>query len=453
MNIRSVVKKVVPSGVFEKIAPLGHLAEAVFWNVRYGFPARGLKVIGVTGTNGKTTTTFLIHHMLVEVGYKAGIMTTVGYGVGRDIRPQIHHMTNVGPRELMQRLKSMKAQGMDWLVLETTSHALAQYRTWGVPYSIAVITNITHEHLDYHKTFENYRAAKRRLFTLTQRNARGRRLGVVNADDPHSVDFGQETENRVSYGLETGDVRASSVELKPDGIRYTATAGTETYHISSHLPGSFNVYNTLAAVCVGQAVGLTREQVEQGIGSLQGVEGRMTSLDEGQDFSVLVDFAHTPDSFEKLFADIRPVVKGKLIVLFGSAGRRDEAKRVVQGRLAGQYADEVVVTEEDDRDMDGQEIMEQIAAGAVEAGKEQGKNLFLVHDRTEAIAFALSRATSADDTVLLLGKGHEKTIERNGSRAAELRHLKQDDTNLDRVRTDPWDEIATAKDTLRNRLR
>jgi UDP-N-acetylmuramoyl-L-alanyl-D-glutamate--2,6-diaminopimelate ligase len=146
-------------------------------------------------------------------------------------------------------------------------------------------------------------------------------------------------------------------------------------------------------------------------------------------------------------------VKGKLIVLFGSAGRRDEAKRAVQGRLAGQYADEVVVTEEDDRDMDGVEIMEQIAAGAAEAGKVQNKNLFLVHDRTEAIAFAFSRATSPDDTVLLLGKGHEKTIERNGPRAAELRHLQQDDTNPERVRTDPWDEIATAKDTLRNRLR
>lgn len=448
MTMRNMVKRVVPSGLFARVAPVGHWTEAVFWNVVYGFPGRGLQVVGVTGTNGKTTTTFLIHHMLVEAGYKAGIMTTVGYGVGRDIRPQIHHMTNVGPRELMQRLKKMKAQGMDWLVLETTSHALAQYRTWGVPYSIAVVTNITHEHLDYHKTFENYRAAKRRLFTLAQRNARGRRLGVVNADDPHSVDFGQETENRVSYGLEAGDVRATSVQLRPDGIRYIATAGTDTYHISSHLPGSFNVYNTLAAVCVGQAVGLTREQVEQGIASLQGVEGRMATLDEGQDFSVIVDFAHTPDSFEKLFKDIRPVVKGKLIVLFGSAGRRDEAKRAVQGRLAGQYADEVVVTEEDDRDMDGQQIMEQIAAGATETGKVRNKNLFLVHDRTEAIAFAFSRATSPDDTVLLLGKGHEKTIERNGPRAAELRHLKQDDANPERVRTDPWDEIGTAKEAL-----
>ena len=434
MDIRKLVKRVVPRGLFQKIEPVGHLAEAVFWNVVYGFPGRGLKVIGVTGTNGKTTTSFLIHHMLVEAGYNAGIMTTVGYGVGANVQPQVHHMTNVGSRELMQRLRAMKAQGMDWLVLETTSHALAQYRTWGVPYSIAVITNITHEHLDYHKTFENYRAAKRRLFTLAQANAQGKRLGVVNADDPQSVDFALETENSVSYGVEAGDVRATDVQLRSDGLQYTAEAGTETDRITSHLPGSFNVYNTLAAVCVGQAMGLTKAQIEQGIASLAGVEGRMATVDEGQDFSVIVDFAHTPDSFEKLFKDIRPVVKGKLIVMFGSAGRRDEAKRAVQGELAGTYADEVVVTEEDDRDCDGADIMNMIAGGAEKAGKVRDQNLFLVHDRTEAITFALSRAAGANDTVLLLGKGHEKTIER-----ADGEH--------------PWDEIGVTKDALRALLK
>lgn len=451
MNVRAVVKRMVPIGFFDRLVPEWHRAEAMFWNARYGFPARDLKVIGVTGTNGKTTTTFLIHRMLCEAGYNAGLMSTVGYGVGKHIEPQIQHMTNVGPKELMLRLRAMKRQGMEWLVLETTSHALAQHRTWGVPYSIAVITNITHEHLDYHKTFERYREAKRQLFVLAQRNARGRRLGVVNADDPESVGFGQTTENSVSYGVEAGDVRAVDIQLRPDGIEYTATAGTETYHISSSLPGSFNVYNTLAAVCVGQALGLTRGQVEEGIAALEGVEGRMTTVDEGQSYSVVVDFAHTPDSFEKLFIDLRPVVKGKLIVMFGSAGRRDEAKRAVQGRLAGEYADEVIVTEEDDRDCDGQEIMNMIASGAEKAGKIRGTDLFLVHDRTEAIQFALSRAQHAEDTVVLLGKGHEKTIERNGPRAVELRHLQQDDSNPERVRTDPWDEIATTKDSLRAR--
>jgi UDP-N-acetylmuramoyl-L-alanyl-D-glutamate--2,6-diaminopimelate ligase len=362
--------------VFEQVAPLGHKAEAVFWNVVYGFPARDLQVIGVTGTNGKTTTTFLIHKMLVEAGYKAGIMTTVGYGVGGDVRAQVQHMTNVGPRELMQRLKAMKAEGMEWLVLETTSHALAQHRTWGVPYSIAVLTNVTHEHLDYHKTFERYTVAKRALFTRTQANRKGRQLGIVNADDPQATLFASATENAVLYGIQAGDVQARDVVLSADGVRYTADAGDERYHIVTTLPGSFNVYNTLAAICVGRALGLTKEQVEQGIKALKGVEGRMTTIDEGQKFSVVVDFAHTPDSFEKLLKDLRPVVKGKLIVLFGSAGRRDEAKRAVQGEIAGRYADEVVVTEEDDRDCDGLEIMDQIASGAEKVGKVREQSLF-----------------------------------------------------------------------------
>jgi UDP-N-acetylmuramoyl-L-alanyl-D-glutamate--2,6-diaminopimelate ligase len=196
------------------------------------------------------------------------------------------------------------------------------------------------------------------------------------------------------------------------------------------LPGSFNVSNSLAAVAVGRAVGLKPKQIEQGIAALDGVEGRMTRIDEGQPFSVIVDFAHTPDSFEKLFKDLRPVVKGRLIVLFGSAGRRDEAKRPLQGALAAKYADEVIVTEEDDRDVDGMEIMDQIAEGAEKNGKQRDLNLFLVHDRTKAIKFALERAEKASDTVLLLGKGHEKTIERaNGE--------------------NPWDEIATAHQLLK----
>lgn len=429
MNIRTIVKRLVPRGLFQKIEPAGHLLEAVFFNLINGFPARKMNVIGVTGTNGKTTTSFLIHKMLTEAGYNVGLMTTVGYGVGKDIKMQVHHMTNVPTPELMRRLKWMRAQKIDWLVLETTSHALAQHRVWGVPYSIAVITNMTHEHLDYHKTFERYVAAKRSLFTLTQRNARGRRLGVVNADDSITTEFADETENSVRYGVENGDVRATNIKLRSDGLSYRAEAGDMTYDIQSSLPGSFNVYNTLAAVSVGRVLGLDKQQIEQGIAALKGVEGRMTSIDEGQDFSVIVDFAHTPDSFEKLFKDLRPVVKGKLIVMFGSAGRRDEAKRAIQGELAGKYADEVIVTEEDDRDIDGVEILNQIAGGAEQAGKQRDKDLFLVHDRTEAINFAVSRVSSAADTALLLGKGHEKTIER-----ADGEH--------------PWDEIGTAKEAV-----
>lgn len=431
MNLKRLVKKVVPTGLFSTVEPYGHLLEAVFWNMIYGFPARNMKVIGITGTNGKTSTCFLVHRMLQDAGYKTGLMTTVAYGVGDDIRPQIHHMTNVPVHELMQRLKVMKGEGIDWLVLETTSHALAQHRVWGVPYSIAVLTNLTHEHLDYHKTFERYKLAKMQLFKITAKNKRGMQTGIVNADDPVAPDFAACVPNAISYGVGgNGDLTALDIKLTPNGSTFTAKSADRSIPITVALPGSFNVSNALAAAAIGMQVGLSDEQITKGIAALQGVEGRMTRIDEGQDFSVIVDFAHTPDSFEKLLKDIKPVVKGKLIVLFGSAGRRDEAKRAVQGRLAGEYADEVVITEEDDRDIDGMSILEQIAGGVETAGKVRNKDLFLVHDRTEAIAFAFGRA-KRDDTVLLLGKGHEKTIER-----ADGAH--------------PWDEIGTAHQLLKN---
>ncbi len=432
MNIRKIVKIFIPTGLFKRVEPFGHLLEAIFYNTLYGFPARKMKVIGITGTNGKTTTTFMVHRMLCDAGFDVGMMSTVAYGVNNDIRMQTYHMTNVPIPALMKRLKWMKKQGIEWLVLETTSHALAQNRVWGVPFSVAVMTNVTHEHLDYHGTFENYRDAKRKLFKRTNGNTKGLRTGIVNTDDESARLFSSDVLHPIGYGLKSGHVRAEDVALTPSGSTYRAVADTETYDITCHIPGSFNVSNSLAAVAVGRALGLSKTKIEQGIAALEGVEGRMARVNEGQDFDVIVDFAHTPDSFEKLFRDLKPVTSGKLIVLFGSAGRRDEAKRAVQGKLAGEYADEIVITEEDDRDIDGNEIMKQIAAGAESAGKIIGTDVFLVHDRTEAISYAISRATTGD-TVLLLGKGHEKTIERaNGE--------------------NPWDEIATTKTAIQQRL-
>jgi len=450
MNARTLVKKIIPRDLFRQIEPLGHLTEAIFLNIAHGFPAHGLKVIGVTGTNGKTSTSFLIHRMLHEAGYKVGLMTTVANGVGLDIRPQMTHMTTSSVPILHKRIAEFKAQGMEYLVLETTSHALAQHRVFGVPYSVAVMTNLTHEHLDYHGTFARYRAAKVRLFKLANRNRKGLRAGISNADDPNGEYFAREVKHPTRYGIEHGDLRATGVKLSPAGVAYTARIGDDEYRIRCNLPGKFNVYNSLAAVGVGRAMGLTRAQIEKGIAALEGVAGRMTRIDEGQDFDVIIDYAHTPDSYEQLLADIKPVVKGKLIVLFGSAGRRDEEKRAVQGEIAGRFADEVIVTEEDDRDMDGQAIMEQIAAGAEKAGKKQGKDLFLVHDRPDAIQFAVDRARGGD-TILLLGKGHEKDILRNGPRAAELRHMQQDDANPERVIKIEWDEIAAARAAIKKR--
>ncbi|MBI2592389.1 UDP-N-acetylmuramoyl-L-alanyl-D-glutamate--2,6-diaminopimelate ligase [Candidatus Saccharibacteria bacterium] len=432
MSFRSVVKVLIPRKLFRRIEPYGHLGEAVLFNIVHGFPARGLKVIGVTGTNGKTTTCFLIHRMMVQAGYKVGLMTTVGWGVGEDIKPQIHHMTNVAVPELMQRLKQMKKAGTEWLVLETTSHALAQNRVWGIPYSLAVMTNVTHEHLDYHGTFEKYRDDKRRLFKLTNRNKKGLRTGVINAEDPSAKLFQSAIKNSLTYGIKAGEIRASKIKSAPIGSVFDVKSTRQKklkLHIRTRLAGSFNVYNCLAAVGVGLVLKIKPADIEKGIAAVKTVEGRMTAVNEGQDFDVIVDYAHTPDSFEKLFKDLKPVVAGKLIVMFGSAGgQRDKLKRPVQGELAGKYCDEVILTEEDDRGTPGMEILDQIAAGAEKAGKSRNKDLFLVHDRTEAIKFTLARAKPGD-TVLLLGKGHEKTIER-----ADGEH--------------PWDEIAAVRKAL-----
>ncbi len=448
MSFRGVVKKFIPKQTFKKIEPLGHLGEAILLQTLAGRPAKDLKVIGVTGTNGKTSTAFMIHRMLVEAGYKTGLMTTVAYGVGNEIKPQVAHMTSVSVPQLISRIKTMKAQGMEWLVLEVTSHALAQHRVWGVPFSVAVMTNVTHEHLDYHGTFENYRDAKRKLFQLTNSNKKGLRTGIINAEDNSAGLFSADIKTPVTYGIKEGDIRAKHVQLKPSGSRYAAIIGSEEYWISCKLPGTFNVFNSMAAVGVGRALGLSKQQIEDGIAALEGVEGRMTRIDEGQPFDVIVDYAHTPDSFEKLFRDLKPVVKGKLIVMFGSAGRRDEEKRTTMGQLAGKYADLVVLTEEDDRDIDGMEIMGTIAKAAEKEGKTREKDLFLVHNREQAIHKTLKMAKKGD-TVLLLGKGHEKDILRNGPKAAELRHLQQDDHNRERVVEYPWDEIKTTRKILK----
>ncbi len=427
-SIKQQIKKLIPKQVFRAVEPTGHKLEAMAVSLKYGQPAKQMRVIGVTGTNGKTTTCFMIHKMLTEAGIKAGLMTTVAYGVGEDITPQVAHMTSVPSPVLNKRLATMQQQGVEWLVLETTSHALAQHRMWGVPYEIAVVTNVTHEHLDYHGTFERYLAAKRRLFELAGKHKNG--FAVVNADDASAESFLAATGQGVSYGINNGDLRAEEVKLSAQGSTYTAVCGDETYHINCHIPGEFNVSNSLAAVAVGRRVGLNRQQIEHGISALRTVEGRMNTVDEGQKFSVIIDFAHTPDAFERLLGDVRKNTKGKLVAVFGSAGRRDEAKREIQGEIAGKYCDEVVLTEEDDRDIDGGEILAQIAEGAKKAGKLKEKDLFLVHDRAQAIQFAMTRVKSADDTVILLGKGHEKTIER-----ADGEH--------------PWDELAEARRAIR----
>jgi UDP-N-acetylmuramoyl-L-alanyl-D-glutamate--2,6-diaminopimelate ligase len=451
MSFRSTVKKLIPAGLFAAIEPYGHLVEAVLENTIYGFPARKLNVIGVTGTAGKTTTCTLITHMLRESGYKVAMMTTVAidYGDGRGAQHNTARMTSLGSLKLLRAIKKIRANNAEWLVLETTSHALAQHRVWGIPYSTVVFTNLSHDNVDYHGSFENYRKAKLMLFRQCEHNHRGQRIGVTNADDPNGEMFAQAIKNPVRYGLKAGDLRATGVKLSPTASQFTATAGEEQYDITTNLPGTFNVYNCLAAIGVGRAVGLNKRQIEQSIASLKSVEGRMNNIDEGQDFSVIVDYAPTPDGFEQVYAAVKPTVKGRIITVFGSAGRRDTLKRPIQGEIAGKNSDIIVLTEEDDRDQDGMEIIKEIAAGAEKAGKVKGKDLFFVHKREDAVQKAVDLAQK-DDLVLLLGKGEETGIITNkpGFKPAPGHVYNEATDTIQR----PYNDTDAARAALRKRL-
>ena len=393
------IKEKIP--FYDSLVVPYHIGKAAMFGAAKGFPGKRMTVIGVTGTNGKTTTSFMIWKMLNQAGRKAGVMTTVGWGVD-EIHEQMEHMTTVDVKLLNERIKKIADAGAEYLVLEITSHALAQHRDLGIPIDIAVMTNVTHEHLDYHKTFERYRDAKRKLFKKAK-------YGVINADDPSAGYFESDVEKYITYGMKYGDLKAEKVKLRPDGVEYTTSDGLK---IKTQIAGQFNVSNSLACVAVGRRLGLSDKEVADGIYALTEVEGRMVKIDEGQDFTAIMDYAHTPDAFEKLLPDMKKATEGRLIVMFGSAGgRRDPSKRKPMGEIAGKYADIVVLTEEDDRDTPGEEILEMIAEGARESGKKDGKDLFKILDRPSAILEACKMAKKGD-TVMFLGKGNEKTIER-----------------------------------------
>ena len=395
------IKEKIP--FYDEIVIPYHIGKAALYGAKYGFPGKKLTVIGVTGTNGKTTTSFMIWKMLNNAGRKAGVMTTVGWGVN-EIHEQMEHMTTVDSKLLNERIKAIADSGAEYLVLELTSHALVQHRDLGIPIDIAVMTNVTHEHLDYHRTFERYRDAKRKLFKQA-------RYGVINADDPTAKFFETDVRDYTTYGIRSGKMKADKVKLKPDGVEYVIPS-EGNLKIRTRIAGQFNVSNSLACVAVGKRLGLTNEEIADGIYALTEVEGRMVKIDQGQAFTAIMDYAHTPDAFEKLLPDMKQATTGRLIVMFGSAGgRRDPSKRKPMGELAGKYADIVVLTEEDDRDTPSMEILEMIAAGAREQGKKDEKDLFMIVDRPTAILECCKMAKRGD-TVLFLGKGNEKTIER-----------------------------------------
>ena len=420
MSMKTFLMDKIPN--YNKLVIPYHVLRADLAAHQYGFPGKRMRVIGVTGTNGKTSTCFLIWKMLNAAGHKTGLMTTVAWGVDK-LEKQIEHMTTVDAKTLNFRMKKIADAGAEFLVLEVTSHALAQHRTFGVPIEIAVMTNVTHEHLDYHKTFENYRDAKRRLFKMAK-------YGVVNEDDKSWAYFAKDVKEYITYGINSGILRAKDVKLGAQGVEYSVdgeasvgdkhaaedkhvggdkNASGDMLRIKTKIPGEFTVYNSLAAVAVGLKLGLNKEQISQGILALDSVDGRMNRVDLGQNFEVIVDYAHTPDAFLKVYESVVPGKKGRIISLFGGAGRRDESTRGERGEIAAKYSDIVIITEDDSRDENPAEIAEEFVNGAEQAGFLRGKNLLVELNREKAIQMAVELAKK-DDIVLILGKGHEKTI-------------------------------------------
>ncbi len=399
MSVKTVLMDRIPN--YNNLVIPYHKLKAMMMAHKYRFPGKRMRVIGVTGTNGKTSTCFMIWKMLNEAGHKTGLMTTVAWGVDK-LEEQIEHMTTVDTETLNKRMQKIAESEAEFLVLEITSHALAQNRIYGVPIEIAVMTNVTHEHLDYHKTFENYRDAKRKLFKVAK-------YGVINEDDGSWSYFANDVDEYITYGINSGILKAEKIELGAGGVKYEVSEAEEKLKIRTQIPGKFTVYNSLAATAVGLKLGLTKKQIEDGIFALESVEGRMNRVDEGQNFEVIVDYAHTPDAFLKVFESVVPGKRARIISLFGGAGRRDESTRAERGEIGAKNSDIVIVTEDDSRDEDRMAIAEEFARGAEEAGKIREKDLFIILDREEAIKKAISLAKK-DDIVLVLGKGHEKTI-------------------------------------------
>lgn len=372
--------------------------QALKAGLKYDWPAKKLRVIAVTGTNGKTTTCFMIWKMLNQAGRKAGLLTTVGWSAdGQTLNPQYEHMTTERVGVLNERMRAVVDAKAEFLVLEVTSHALSQFRVLGVPIEIAVFTNISPEHLDYHKTFAKYRMAKQKLFKKAK-------FGVINADDENARYFEESVSEYITYGIKNGDLRAKEVKLSADGVKYSCG----DIKVKTQIPGKFNIYNSLAAVGVGKKLGLTNKQIEDGIYGLEAVEGRMTRVRAGQKFEVIVDYAHQPDALQKVFDSIGEH-KGKIISVHGGAGRRDHGTREPRGEILGRESDIVIITEDDSRDESPTEIAEMFVCGAEKSGKKLDQDLFVELDRRKAIEKAIGLA-EPDDIVLILGKGHEKTI-------------------------------------------
>jgi UDP-N-acetylmuramoyl-L-alanyl-D-glutamate--2,6-diaminopimelate ligase len=398
----------------------------------YGWPARRLRVVGVTGTDGKTTTVHLVAAVLEAAGRRCALLSSAELCSGGRARVNATHMTTLEAPEVQALLAGALEAGDQWAVLEASSHGLALHRVDACEFDVAVFTTLGRDHLDFHGSLEEYRAAKGHLFRLLE-EAKDKgvpKTAILNADDPASDYFRRLTAaSVVTYGLETpADVMARAVRAEGLAMSFELVGAFGAEPVKTRLAGRYNVYNCLAAAAVGLSQGLSAEEVKRGLEGVSGVPGRMELIDAGQPFSVVVDIASTPQALANVLGVLRAACQGRLWAVFGCAGERDPGRRDGMGRVAGRLADFVVLTNEDPRSEDPDAIIEAIAAGLRESGRREGDDFVRIPDRRQAIAYAFERA-GEEDVVLLAGKGSEQSM------VFGDQHV-------------PWDERAVARELL-----
>ena len=389
---------------------------AAFWNN----PSQDMFVLGVTGTDGKTTTSYMLHHLL-SGSYKTALLSTAAICIGEEDLDLEGHFTTPEAPEVQSLLARFRDAGCTHAVIEASSHGFAQARLAEVDFDIGVWTNLTPEHLDFHKTFENYRDAKQTLMRLAM-------VSLLNRDDPEFASFAKASKAYKSYGESSeSDWRVLNIREVGVGLEFTLTVNKKSYDVILPMVGRYNVHNALAALSAAAQTGIEMPILLERLQTFGGVPGRMQVV-QREPFAVVVDFAHTPSALEKALAALRPSTSGRLIVVIGAAGERDPGKRAPLGRVAVQHADLAIFTEEDHRSENLDAILAQMGQGAVSAGGETTLDFWCIGDRREAISLAVQIARSGD-TVLLAGKGHERSLERG------------DETLV-------WDEVKEARAAL-----
>jgi UDP-N-acetylmuramoyl-L-alanyl-D-glutamate--2,6-diaminopimelate ligase len=385
----------------------------------YGYPSRQLVVIGVTGTDGKTTTVNLIYEILRAAGLKTGLISTVNAVIGDRVLDTGFHVTTPEAMDVQFYLSEMTKAGINYVVLEATSHGLAQKRVASVEFDIGVITNITHEHLDFHGDYPSYLAAKAEIFQLVFKSSNKpqniNKVCVLNKDDQSYPELHGVVEDlglkEIAYGLKAPvDFIAGGLRPTQQGIHFTVNSQEGEYPFFTRLLGDYNVSNCLAAVAACRiGLGLDWEVIQAGIGELEGIPGRMESLSVGQEFLTIVDFAHTPNALKRALISAREMTDGQVIAVFGSAGLRDKEKRRLMAEVSAELADITILTAEDPRTESLAGILEEMANGAVGKGGVEGKDFWRIEDRGEAIRRALDLANKGD-VVIVCGKGHEQSM-------------------------------------------